>query len=149
MKNIIWKDVKGFEGVYKVNSLGEIWRIRYVGCNDFKKVRQINSTGQRIVVLSKSEEGVRTEKGHCVHTLIYDCFNKNRKHSLKFKDGNKNNLCINNMVENTKKAATNKGRLSQSVVDIMKKLRKEGKTYVNIGKLVGCSGQTVANYLKK
>ena len=68
MKNkVIWKDVKGFEGSYKVNSLGEVWRVRFTGCETFDKVKKLSSGGNNVILSKPNGTGKGSiEKGFVV-----------------------------------------------------------------------------------
>ena len=108
MKNLltdeIWKDIKGYEGLYQASTLGEIRRIESVVVDKNKKrirtfknkkIKQIlRKDGYYFVNLSKNGK-VKTAK---VHRLIAETFLKNDVNCniINHKDGNK----INNNVTN-------------------------------------------------
>ena len=108
MKNLltdeIWKDIKGYEGLYQASTLGEIRRIESVVVDKNKKrirtfknkkIKQIlRKDGYYFVNLSKNGK-VKTAK---VHRLIAETFLKNdvNYNIINHKDGNK----INNNVTN-------------------------------------------------
>ena len=149
-KEVIWKDVKGFEGSYKVNSKGEIWRVRFTGCDTFDKVRKL-VTKHKVVMLSKPN-GMGTgsvEKGFNVKTLIYDCFHKSRKHPINFKDNDPTNLSIDNLYENKGKRMLGMKKFTKKDRKKFCKLLKKGYSANKIGKLYGCSGSTIMNYVNK
>jgi hypothetical protein len=105
MEQEIWKDVKGFEGLYQVSNFGlvkSIERITMRKNGRFKPIRQrilkacINSSGYYLVRLSKN--GVKNT--FFIHKLVAINFlnhipNK-QKVVIDHKDGNK----LNNIVEN-------------------------------------------------
>lgn len=83
MENEIWKDVKGYEGCYKVSNYGNVKSIeRYVNNSDHSK----RLVRERILTLSKKDNDylyVRLSKGNnakhlYVHRLVGEAFLPNR-----------------------------------------------------------------------
>ena len=99
----IWKDIKGYEGVYQVSNLGNVKSVeRFVkhSCGGNKVVKEkILKTGKRAgyysVLLSK--EGVH--KNFCVHRLVAEAFldNPNNLPCVNHKDENKTNNYVDNL----------------------------------------------------
>ncbi len=101
----IWKDIKGYEGLYQASTLGEIRRTESVVVDKNKKrirkfknkiIKQIlRKDGYYFVNLSKNGK-VKTAK---VHRLIAETFLKNDKNYniINHKDGNKKNNNITNL----------------------------------------------------
>lgn len=90
----IWKDIKGYEGLYKISSFGNIISKKRKGTNGI--ITQQNSKiGYLIVDLYKNSK--RTTK--YVHRLIAEHFIDNPKKlpCINHKDGNKKNNNIKNL----------------------------------------------------
>lgn len=85
----VWKDIKGYEGLYQVSNFGKIKSKR-------KILKQfINHKGYFIIQLSKRN----ISKTYIVHRLIAEAFipNTENKPQVNHKDGNKQNNCIDNL----------------------------------------------------
>lgn len=100
----IWKDIKGYEGLYQASSIGNVKSIgRYVNAknNSKKYMKSIilkgvaNDRGYYMVVLSK--EGKKRKV--FVHRLIAETFIENPKNytQVNHKDEDKTNNNINNL----------------------------------------------------
>lgn len=103
MENEIWKDIKGFEGIYQVSSYGKVKRL-------FTKVKAKNnilrftppkilsgikdSAGYIMVVLSKNN---KAEK-HLVHRLVAKTFIPNPENKRTV--NHKNRIKSDNRIEN-------------------------------------------------
>lgn len=91
----LWKDIEGFEGLYKISKNGVIRTIKRQGSKGgFKKTR-IGDTGYYQVWLSKP--GCRKERK--VHRLVAQAFipNPDNKPFVCHMDGNKLNNKISNL----------------------------------------------------
>lgn len=90
-KKEIWKDIKGYKGLYQVSNLGRIKSIKkeYI----FKENK--NGNGYRIVTLTKN----KIEKSFSVHQLVANHFipNSNNLPQVNHKDGNKMNNDVDNL----------------------------------------------------
>ena len=100
MKNEIWRDIKGYEGLYQISNLG---RVKSLGRKSYSNVclkdKILNpalecKNGYKRVCLCKDGK----EKRIKVHRLVAQAFipNPDNKPIINHKDGNK----INNSVEN-------------------------------------------------
>ena len=98
----IWKDVKGFEGLYEVSDLGNIRSITRIvsrgeGSIHIKgrsKLSTINNRGYLSLTLCKNGK----YKHVVIHRLVAEAFIKNPEQKLftNHKDGNKlNNTAVN------------------------------------------------------
>lgn len=101
MNRCEWRDVKGYEGLYKVNQNGDVISLKmwngheYVSREKPYHMKPSNtSTGYKKVELSKNGE----RKSHKIHRLVAFAFieNKEGKPIINHKDGNP----LNNNVEN-------------------------------------------------
>ena len=101
----IWKDIKGFEGLYKVSNLGKVKRIKRKIKNQyiFKGEKDINyilkgnknQKGYLQVKLFKDDEA----KNYLIHRLVAETFipNPNNYSQINHIDENKQNNCIDNL----------------------------------------------------
>lgn len=69
MKNIIehWKDIKGYEGMYKISDLGRVWSCHK---NDLKEIQEFLKTKYKFVTLFKDGNG----KIFSIHRLVAETF---------------------------------------------------------------------------
>lgn len=90
-----WKDISGYEGLYRVNQQGDIYSIRS------DKIMQQSYRGSRpdnkyrVVGLSKNGHQTNTS----VHRIVAETFipNPNNLPCVNHKDGDKNNNCVDNL----------------------------------------------------
>ena len=90
----VWKDIKGFEGVYQVSSLGNL--------KSFKKdvkgrvLSNTNRKGGYFSVVLKNGNKIRCVR---MHQLVAEAFipNPNTLSQVHHKDGNKQNNCMDNL----------------------------------------------------
>ena len=89
----VWKDVVGYEGIYKVNNLGDVMRISknklltpYVG---------VKSKGYMYVKLSR--DGISKKKA--LHRVVAEAFLPNNSNcsEVNHKDGDKANNSVSNL----------------------------------------------------
>lgn len=94
----IWKDVKGYEGRYKVSNLGNVKSL--IGRKE-RVLRPLNqSKGYYKVILYN--KGNRENR--CIHRLVAESFisNPENKIDVNHKDGNKHNNNVSNLEWNTR-----------------------------------------------
>ena len=75
MKNIVWKDIKGYEGLYKISNFGEVLRLKsYDSRNHLRNARilkqRLNEDGYLQLGLHKDGK----EKKFLVHRLVAETF---------------------------------------------------------------------------
>lgn len=95
-----WRDIKGYEGLYQVSSLGNVRKLRFI--NNYvnkEKIFQINQTygwgGYKKVILYKGGR----YKNRYVHRLVAESFipNPDNKPQVNHKDGVKTNNSVSNL----------------------------------------------------
>jgi hypothetical protein len=90
----VWKDIEGYEGLYKVSNTGKVYSYKN---NKFLSLKGGNSRGYIQVGLYK--EGA--QKMFCVHKLVAQAFVPNPKPNefivVDHLDGNKRNNNANNL----------------------------------------------------
>lgn len=100
----IWKDIEGFEGLYKISNLGRVKSLARViaSINGKQRVSKDKilkskgiSSGYRAVILYKD----RKEKTMYIHRLVAQAFlqNDNDYTDVNHKDGNKENNILENL----------------------------------------------------
>jgi hypothetical protein len=126
----IWKDVKGFEGLYQVSSLGRVKSLNY---RNKKGVEQILSIvyihSQRQSVVSLCRNGVVYNVS--VNRLIAETFitGANMNYDIIHKDGNYKNNSVDNLEVSTKKH----GLRNQTVYCLDKETKEVKGVYKNQG----------------
>lgn len=91
----IWKDVNGYEGLYKVSNIGNILSLKFNrGKKEKLLAKTLNQWGYYFVCLTKNEK----KDTSSIHRLVAEAFipNPENKNTINHKDGNK----INNHVSN-------------------------------------------------
>lgn len=95
MDNEIWKDVKGYEGLYQVSNLGRVKSLDYDGSKKERIMSPYNVHGYSRVRLFNDKKRVSTS----VHRLVAGAFisNPENKPFVNHIDGNKSNNKIENL----------------------------------------------------
>ena len=154
MKNSeeVWKDVKGFEGLYQISSLGQVKSLRRNKILKPKKHR----CGYLIVDLCNNGEKTRY-----IHRLVAEAFipNPNNLPQVNHIDENKKNNSVNNLEWCTPKYNTNYGsrieRFSESrkkkvlQFDLDGNFIKEWKSAVDIEKETGLEQNNIRSCCRK
>ena len=99
----IWKDVKGYEGLYQVSNLGKIESLTRIVTNKINVTRVFKGQAMLLIkskgylVLSVSKNG--NQKVKKAHRLVAQAFihNPDSKCCVNHKDGNKLNNNVNNL----------------------------------------------------
>ena len=98
----IWKDIKGYEGLYQVSNLGRVKRLEHkrYDRNQILKERIIKTTYPKngwYPYLSLCRNGIY--KNHNIHRLVAEAFipNPNKYPIINHIDGNKQNNSLDNL----------------------------------------------------
>jgi len=92
----IWKDIKGYEGIYKISNYGNVKSLNFNRTNKEKLLKnRIVNEGYVQVVLYKNSK----RKAYYVHCLVANHFieNPNNLPEVNHKDGNKQNNNVDNL----------------------------------------------------
>lgn len=125
-----WKDVLGYEGLYKISDHGNIY-------SNYRKrvlIPQLDQKGYMQIHLYKN----KTPKTHAVHRLVAEAFipNKFNKEQVNHKDENKTNNAAGNLEWATASENVNHGtrtqRTSKQVIQISKNAGKVVAVYNSI-----------------
>ena len=96
----IWKDIKGYKGLYQVSNLGNVRSLRYCNKNEVKNLKQYeldNKAKKRYLAVTLSKNNINTKK--LVHRLVAETFIPNPCNYLQVNhiDGNKKNNRADNL----------------------------------------------------
>lgn len=108
MTKEIWKDIKGYEGLYMISSLGNVKSLNYRRSGRAKNLKLKDSTsGYKMVVLCKD----KIKKDKIVHRLVAETFIPNPKNypQTNHKDEDKHNNEVDNLEWCTEKYNSNYG----------------------------------------
>lgn len=133
----IWKDIKGYEGIYQISNLGNVKNLkpRYKNINPTGLLKPVKmSTGYLNVSLINKN---KNRKEHRVHRLVAEAFIKNpyNKPQVNHIDNNRSNNIVTNLEwttcsENLKHAGK-QGRLTKSTSKGGKNSWKTRNTIIN------------------
>ena len=165
MNREVWRDIKGYEGLYQVSNYGRIKSLYGWNGKEYIirerilrpcKSRDKSSTYSRsIVKLIKDQK----RKNYKVHRLVAQAFipNPENKPQVNHIDGNPLNNNVNNLEwctdrENKEHAIENGlkvNRINTIDRDTMLELLNSGKNYDEIAKILNVAKGTVFNYIKR
>ncbi|MGN1269386.1 MAG: NUMOD4 domain-containing protein [Clostridia bacterium] len=122
----VWKDIKGYEGLYQVSNLGRIKSIPRHGTR--KNIHIIsqrhNKCGYKIVNLYKNAKG----KAKTVHRIVAETFIENplSKEDINHIDGNKENNNVTNLEWTSHKENMRHAR-KNNLIKISNKVIEQGR----------------------
>lgn len=92
----IWKDIKGYEGFYKISNLGNIKSLPRNGTIKYEKILKPNNVAGYYQV-SLQKNGIVEHKK--IHRLVAEAFiqNPKEKKEVNHIDGNKHNNSVDNL----------------------------------------------------
>lgn len=99
MKKEIWKDIKGYEGLYQVSNYGRVKSLDRKSDIDGRLIKSkilkpgLNNPGYKFVILRKN--GISENK--MIHRLVAETFLNNPMDCVNHKDGNKLNNHMSNL----------------------------------------------------
>ena len=90
-----WKDIKGYEGLYQVNKIGEIYSL--ISNKTLKPFYRGSRPDNKYLVVDLNKDARR--KTVSVHRIVAEAFipNPNSLPCVNHKDGNKDNNCVDNL----------------------------------------------------
>ena len=90
-----WKDIKGYEGLYQVNKIGEIYSL--ISNKTLKPFYRGGRPDNKYLVVDLNKDARR--KTVSVHRIVAEAFipNPNSLPCVNHKDGNKDNNCVDNL----------------------------------------------------
>ena len=157
---MIWKDIKGYEGIYQVSNVGLVKRL----------ARIINRSNGRILILQEKLLSTRVDKygyicvslqkdnkrkSYTIHRLVMQAFSIDMpKETINHKDGNKKNNNIENLEwatpkENIRHAIKHKLRIKRTkrVIRIRNNVATIYKSRNDAAKYNNKTPSQISNYI--
>lgn len=102
IKKEIWKDIKGYEGLYKVSNRGNIKSLNYRRKLGNERILPGSCDGKGYLQVGLCKNGVRRK--FAIHRLVAEAFieNKYNKKEVNHIDGNKSNNHVDNLEWSTR-----------------------------------------------
>ncbi len=91
-----WKDIQGYEGLYKISNHG---RILGLTSNKILKPNDVVSRGVKANRLKNTLCKNGKLKNFTIHNLVYKHFVGEIKGIIDFKDGDYTNCCVDNLID--------------------------------------------------
>ena len=100
MKNVVWRDVKGYEGIYQISNYGEVIRLMsYDSRGHLRNSKILKQSKNKYGYLQLGLHKDGKEKKYLVHRLVAENFidNPNNYPEINHKDENKQNNSASNL----------------------------------------------------
>lgn len=138
----IWKDIPGYEGLYKISNFGEIISLNY---NHTKKPKKLIPQKYKSGYLFVKIGG----KNKSIHRLVAETFIPNIKNKpvVNHIDGNKKNNIVDNLEWNTISENTNHA-IRNKLITFNSKKKKESEL-INIRKATEKNKKKIFQYSKE
>lgn len=146
----IWKDVKNYEGIYKVSNLGRVMSLNYMTTHSPQLLMsQVSSNGYAKIKLHKNGKRHYTN----THRLVAEAFLNNpySYSQINHKDENKLNNCVENLEWCTPKYNSNYGKRNEKLRKKVFQINKEGivinifESTVEVQRVLGIKHQNVSS----
>lgn len=145
----VWKDIKGYEGIYQVSNKGNIKSLNYNNTGKEKILKpKINKQGNLEVTLNKNNK----HSYFMVNRLVIETFTNiklNKNNIVMYKDNDKTNCSLHNMHLITR------GKRQELTYDEDKRKRYklefygEIKPIKEISKITGINSERIRNRINK
>lgn len=153
----IWKDIKGYEGLYQISNLGRVKSLNAYGHN-LEKIMNCpkHHSGYLITIFCTNNK----KKTFNVHRLVAETFipNPNKLPQVNHKDENKLNNCVDNLEWCTRQYNCNYGtrkdrianhtRVKVNQYDLSGKFIKTWNSITEICQKLNCSSSGIVNCCK-
>mgnify|MGYP002679946246 CR=1 FL=1 len=141
----VWKDIKGYEGLYQVSNLGRVRSLNYGRSGETKLLKQGTTNGYKRVFLYKNGKG----KNYFVHRLVAMAFipNPNNLPIINHKDEDSSNNNVNNLEWCTQEYNLNYGTRNERASKSKKGKHRSEETKKKISE--SSKGKTFSEETKK
>ncbi len=141
----IWKDIKGYEGLYQVSNLGKVKNVK------LGKIIKVRCNEQNYLKLDLHKNGAK--KAYKVHRLVAEAFipNPNNYPQINHKDEKKQNNEVTNLEWCTPKYNANYGKRNNKISKKVIQLALSGEivkiwaSQIEAAKSINCCPSSISN----